>query len=111
MSRGKVWRKIDEKTAKRNINLSRRTAELAERGSSVGVSVLAPKTDSTISMISDKKEIEKSDVAKINTGFKSIGTKSESKADELKKKKNDYLGPKAHGVNPNYSNHNDFGLN
>jgi len=105
----KVVRKIDEKIRKRNINLSRRTAELADRASSVGVSVLEPKTGSAISMISDKKEVTKSDVAKISNGFKSIGTKSKSKADELKKK-NDGLGPKAFGVNPNYSNHNNFGL-
>jgi hypothetical protein len=99
---------IDEKTKRRNIAMSRRTSEMAGQASA-SVSITGSKQGNSVSMLSDRKENKKSDVAKSNTGFKSIGTKAKSKAGNLKKKATG-LGPKAHGINSNYSSHNNFRL-
>lgn len=109
MSKNNEENKLDEKTKRRNIALSRRSLELSEKNSA-SVSVLGPKSGSSISMLSDKKTKKKSDVAKSISGFKSAGTKAKSKADDIKKKSSNNLGPKAHGSNSNYSSHNNFGL-
>jgi hypothetical protein len=99
---------IDEKTRRRNIALSRRAAEMAnEKSSSVSISGAA--SGASVSMSAYSRDVKKSDVAKSNTGFKSVGTKSKSSADNIKKQSSG-LGPKAHGASSNYSGMNNFGL-
>jgi hypothetical protein len=55
------------------------------------------------------RDVKKSDVAQRNVGFKSVGSKSKSNAENIKKQDSG-LGPKAHGSNSNYSGLNNFGL-
>jgi len=108
MSKKKEEIKIDEKTKKRNIALSRRAAEMSGKASA-SISVSGSGKRGSVSTLSSRKDTKKSDVAKSITGFKSVGSKAKSKADNLKKNTSG-LGPKAHGANSNYSSHNNFGL-
>ncbi|MCF7795297.1 hypothetical protein K9M50_02990 [Patescibacteria group bacterium] len=99
---------IDEKTKRRNIAMSRRTAQMSNRNST-SVSAVGQGNNESVSMLSGRKTIEKSDVAKASVGFKSVGTKAKSKADNLRKNF-DGLGPRAHGNNSSYSSNNNFRL-